>query len=73
MGSGNGGGGVGGGGGGAAGGGGAGSGGDGAAGMALGPFVDILVPLLGVGGRTSRVFPGAVLFGGRWGRVGGRA
>ena len=73
VGSGSGGGGVGGGGGGAAGGGGAGSGQDGAAGMALGPLVDIPVHLLGVGGRASCVLPGAVLFGGRRGRVGGRA
>ena len=73
AGSGSGGGGVGGGGGGAAGGGGAGSGGDGAAGMALGPLVDILVPLLGVGGRASCVVPGAVLLVRRRGRVGGRA
>ena len=41
--------------------------------MALGPLVDILVPLSGVGGRASCVVPGAVLFGGRRGRVGGRA
>ena len=73
LGSGSGGGGVGGVGGGAAGGGGAGSGGDGAAGMALGPLVDIPVPLLGVGGRASCVVPGAVLLVRRPGRVGGRA
>ena len=59
--------------GGAAGGGGAGSGGGGAAGMALGPLVDIPVPLVGVGGRASYAVPGAVLFGGQRGRVGGRA
>ena len=73
VGSGSGGGGVGGGGDGAAGGGGAGSVGDGAAGMALGPLVDIPVPLLGVGGRASCVVPGGVLFGGRRGLFGGRA
>ena len=32
--------------------------------------MDIPVPLLGVGGRASCVVPGAVLFGGRRGRVG---
>ena len=73
VGSGIGGGGVGGGGGGAAGGGGASSGGDVAAGMALGPLVDIPVPLVGVGCRASCAVPGAVLFGGQRGRVGGRA
>ena len=72
VGSGSGGAGVGGGGGGAAGGSGAGSGGDGAAGMALGPLVDIPVPLVGVGGRASCAVPGAVLFGGQRGRVRGR-
>ena len=64
---------VGGGGDGAAGGGGAGSGRGGAAGMALGPLVDILVPLVGMGGRASCAVPGAVLFGVQRGRVGGRA
>ena len=73
VGSGSGGGGVGGGGGGAAGGGGAGGGGDGAAGMALGPLVDILVPLVGVGDGASCAVPGPVLFGGQQGRVAGRA
>ena len=38
----------------------------------LGPLVDIPVPLLGVGGLESFVVHGAVLFGGRRGRVGGR-
>ena len=33
-------------------------GGDGAPGMALGPLVDIPVPLLGVGGQASCVVPG---------------
>ena len=73
AGSGTGGGGVGGGGGGAAGGGGAGSGWGGAVGMALGPLVDTPVPLVWVGGRASCAVPGAVLFGGQQGRVGGRA
>ena len=73
VGSGSGGGGVGGGDGGAAGGGGTGSCGGGVAGMALGPLVDILVPLVGVGGRASCAVPGAVLFGGQRGRVVGRA
>ena len=72
VGSGSGGAGVGGGGRGAAGGGGAASGGDGAAGMALGLLVGIPVPLVGVGGRASCAAPGAVLFGGQGGRVGGR-
>ena len=73
VGSGSGGGGVGGGGGGAVGGGGAGSGGVGVAGMALGPLVGILVPLVGVGGRASCAAPGAAVCGGQGGRVGGRA
>ena len=73
VGSGSGGGGVCGGGGGAAGGVGAGSGGVGVAGMALGPLVGIPVPLMRVGGRASCAAPGAVLFGGQGGRVGGRA
>ena len=66
-------GGVGGGGGGATGGGGAGSGGVDVACMALGPLQGIPVPLVGVGGRPSCAAPGAVLFGGQGGRVGGRA
>ena len=73
VGSGSGGGGVGDGGGGAAGVGGAGSGGVGVAGMSLGPLVGIPVPLVGVGGRASCAAPGAVLFDGQGGRVGGRA
>ena len=73
VGSGSGGGGVGCGGGLAAGGGGAGSGGDGAAGMVLRPLMDIPVPLVGLGARASCAVPGAVLFGGQRGRVGGRA
>ena len=73
VGSGSGRGGVGGGGGGAAGGGGVGSGRVRVAGMALGALVGILVPLVGVGGRALCPIPGAVLFGGLGGRVGGRA
>ena len=73
VGSGSGGGGVGSGGGGAAGGGGVGSGGVGVAGMAHGPLVGFLVPLVGVGGWASWAVPGAALCGGQWGRVGGRA
>ena len=73
VGSGSGGGVVGGGGGGAAGGGGVGSGGVGVAGMALGPLLGIPVRLVGVGRRASCAAPGAVLFGGQGGRVGGRA
>ena len=73
VGSGSGGGGVAGGGGGAAGAGGAGSGQVRVAGMALGPLVGIPVPLVGVGGRAWCAAPGAVLFGGQAGRVGGRA
>ena len=73
VGSGSAGGGVVGGGGGAAGGGGAGSGGAGTVGMARGPLVDIPVLLPGMGSRASCVVPGAVLVGGRRGRVRGRA
>ena len=73
VGSGSGWGGVGGGAGGAVGGGGAGSGGGGASGMALEPLVDIAVPLVWVGDQASCAIPGAVLFGGQRGRVGGRA
>ena len=73
LGSGSGGGGVGAGGGGTAGGGGAGSGGDDAAGMAPGLLIGIPVLLVGLGGQASCAAPGAVLFGGQGGRVGGRA
>ena len=70
VGSGSGGGGVGSGGGGAAGGGGVGGGGVGVAGMAHGPLVGFLVPLVGVGGWASWAVPGAALCGGQGGRVG---
>ena len=73
VGSGSGGGGVGSGGGGAARGGGVGSGGVGVAGMAHGPLVGFLVPLVGVGGWASWAVAGAALCGGQGGRVGGRA